>query len=232
MKLQGGIQLNESGLSQSIRSMHLQTALLGIANDNITGFDKIGYQRKIPVVSSFAEHIGIHALSTAVDDKVGRLLNTNNPLDFAMAQKGYFQTLDKDGSIKLTRDGRFMLNKNGELLTQEGAKVLSDAGLPIILPSLPEKLDDIKVSTGGVISMFDAATQKFNPVGKIGAVTTEGAAVINPDIRQGYSEYSNVVMSSEFMELVPVRRNFEANRQLYIIQSNNLTTAIQKLGQA
>lgn len=231
MKLQGGIHLNENGLSQSIRSMHLQTEILGIANENITGFDKIGYQRKIPVVSSFAELIGVHALSTSIDDQVGRLVNTNNPLDFAMAQKGYFQCLTKDGSIKLTRDGRFMLNKEGELLNQEGAKVLSDAGLPIVLPSLPEKLQDIQVSTDGKISMFDSKTQKFKPVGKIGAVTTEGAAVINPDIRQGYSEYSNVTLSSEFMELVPVRRNFEANRQLYIIQSNNLTTAIQKLGQ-
>ena len=53
--------------------MHLQSEMLGIINGNITGFDKVGFQRKDVVVSSFAEYIGAHALSTAVDDEVGRI---------------------------------------------------------------------------------------------------------------------------------------------------------------
>ena len=73
MKLRGGINFFENGLTTNVRAMHLQSEMLGIINGNITGFDKVGFQRKDVVVSSFAEYIGAHALSTAVDDEVGRI---------------------------------------------------------------------------------------------------------------------------------------------------------------
>ena len=58
MKLRGGINFFENGLTTNVRAMHLQSEMLGIINGNITGFDKVGFQRKDVVVSSFAEYIG------------------------------------------------------------------------------------------------------------------------------------------------------------------------------
>ena len=55
MKLRGGINFFENGLTTNVRAMHLQSEMLGIINGNITGFDKVGFQRKDVVVSSFAE---------------------------------------------------------------------------------------------------------------------------------------------------------------------------------
>ena len=55
--INGGINYTERGIIQNIRAMRMQTALMAITNENVMGFDKIGYQRKIPVVSSFAEFI-------------------------------------------------------------------------------------------------------------------------------------------------------------------------------
>ena len=52
MKLYGGVNLIENGLTNSLRAMHLQSELLAISNENVNGFDKVGYQRKDPVVSS------------------------------------------------------------------------------------------------------------------------------------------------------------------------------------
>ena len=60
--INGGVHFTEPGIVQNIRAMRMQMMLMGIANDNITGFDKVGYQRKIPVVSSFAEYIGEDAI--------------------------------------------------------------------------------------------------------------------------------------------------------------------------
>ena len=57
MRLNAGIFLDNNGLTTSIRAMHLQSELLGIRNENVGGFDKIGYQRREPVVSSFTEFI-------------------------------------------------------------------------------------------------------------------------------------------------------------------------------
>lgn len=88
MRINGGIFYNENGLTTSIRAMHLDSELIGISNENIGGFDKVGYQRKEAVVSSFAEFLGVHALSTTKDDKVGRIAVSDNPLDIALANKG------------------------------------------------------------------------------------------------------------------------------------------------
>ncbi|MBE7705923.1 MAG: hypothetical protein E7Z91_01570 [Cyanobacteria bacterium SIG30] len=230
MRLEGGIYINQSGLSQSIRAMHMQTELMNIASENVTGFDKIGYQRHEPVVSSFSEIIGIHGISRAIDDQVGRIFNTNSPLDCAIATKGYFQLLNKDGSIKLTRDGRFKINKDGEIIGLNGENLLSVGGEKIKLSVIPEEAEDIKITSDGKIGVFDPKTRKMQYETKISVVTSEGAVIPNPDIKQGYLEASNVSIQQEFFEMVPVRRNFDANRQMFMLQRSNLSRAIQELG--
>lgn len=229
MTVIGGINYDDRGIVQNIRAMRMQTVLMSITNDNVTGFDKIGYQRKIPVVSSFAEFIGEDAISTTTDDGVGRLGLTQNPLDFALADKGYFQILTKEG-IKLTRDGRFKLLGTGELVNVEGDKVLSNMGNPIVLPFVPEQPEDIKVDLNGVVRVLDKKTRKFHTAGTMSVVTAEGVAVLNPNVRQGYQEYSNVNLQSEFMQAMQYPKTFEANRQMYMIQNTNLQRAISALG--
>ena len=49
-------------------------------------------RRKEAVVSSFAEYLGVHALSTTRDDKVGRIAVSDKPLDIAIAIKVILQT--------------------------------------------------------------------------------------------------------------------------------------------
>ena len=56
--INGGVNYTERGILNNSRAMRMQMALMGITNENVVGFDKVGYQRKIPVVSSFAEFIG------------------------------------------------------------------------------------------------------------------------------------------------------------------------------
>ncbi len=229
MTVIGGIKYSEKGMVQNIRAMRMQTVLMGITNENITGFDKVGYQRKIPVVSSFAEYIGEDAISTTVDDTVGRLGLTDNPLDVALAEKGYFQILTKDG-IKLTRDGRFKMDKDGAILSLDGSQVLTNMGTPLVLPVVPEKLSDISIDLNGVVRVLNAKTRKFETAGTLSVVTQEGIAVLEPNVRQGYNEYSNVSMQTEFMQAMMYPKTFEANRQLYQMQNSNLQRAISSLG--
>ena len=125
MKLAAGIRLDAHGIAQSVNAMQMGMDIMGIFGENVVGFDKIGYQRKEAVISSFAEYIGANALSHTTDTQVGRLAMTQKPLDIALSDSGYFQVLNKDGSMELTRDGRFKINKEGELLTQTNQKVLS-----------------------------------------------------------------------------------------------------------
>lgn len=229
MKLNSGISFNDSGLTTSLRAMHVQSELIGIANENIGGFDKVGYQRKDAVVSSFTEFLGVHGISTAVDDKVGRISVTDNPLDLALATKGYFQTASKEG-IKLTRDGRFKLDKEGNLLTLDDSKVLANDGSAIKLHIVPEDLKDILINSKGMVSVFNKETKKMEKVATIGVVDTNGALVMSPEVKQGYNEFSNVALEREFLGMSPIIRNFEANRQIFMIQSQNLTKAISQIG--
>lgn len=227
--INGGVHYTERGIVQNIRAMRMQTALMAITNENVVGFDKIGYQRKIPVVSSFAEFIGEQAISTTTDDSVGRLGFSENPLDVALAEKGYFQILTKEG-IKLTRDGRFKMNKNGEILSLEGGKVLTNMGTPLVLPIVPEKLEDISIDLNGIVRVLNNKTRKFETAGTLSVVSQDGVAVLSPNVRQGYNEYSNVSLQTEFMQAMMYPKTFEANRQLYQIQNSNLQRVISSLG--
>ena len=231
MKLAAGINFDASGIAQSINAMQMDMDIMGIFGENVVGFDKVGYQRKEAVISSFAEYIGPNALSHSVDEQVGRLAMTQKPLDIALSDKGYFQVLSNDGSIELTRDGRFQINKEGELLTQTGQKVLSNAGAPIVLPFVPESLDKIKIGLDGKIGVFDEEKRGLVPAGTLGIISTDGSLVSSNCVRQGYVESSNVQLEREYIEMANYRRSFEANRQMFRLQNSKLSSAISRLGQ-
>ena len=229
MRIYGGINVDETGLGASIRGMHLQSEMLLRGNQNINGFNKVGYQKKDQVVSEFAEYFGVHALSEVTCQEVGRLAQTFRPLDVALSTKGYFQYSTPYG-VELTRDGRFKLDKNGYILTQENQKVLSSTGAPIKLPFTPAAVEDIKIGLDGVVKVVDRSTNKVVTAGTLGVVTQEGRHAQEVSVRQGFTENSNVVLQEEIFKMLPVRRNFEANRELYLVQNDNLTKTIQSLG--
>ena len=228
MQINGGVRFCEQGMKASIRAMHVQSEILGMINDNVAGFDKVGFQRREPVVSSFTEYIGVHGLSTTVDDQVGRIMVSKNPLDISMANKGYFQVQTPEG-VKLTRDGRFKLDKASNLLNLEDCPVLSDAGMPIKLPVVPDTPAQVIVNSKGKVSVYAKDSNQLVDAGFLGIVDANGMAVLNPDVKQGYNEYSNVTLQNEFLAVKPVVRNFEANRQIFLIESTNLQKVISQL---
>ncbi len=230
MIIKGGIDYFEPGMRSTLRAMHLQTELMAIHSENVNGFDKVGYQRKDAVVSSFTEYVGVHALSTAVDDQPGRICISPYPLDLAISNKGYFQVLGKEG-LKLTRDGRFHYDKEGNLLTLENERVMANDGTPIVLPCIPGTPDDVVIDLSGNISVVDRANNKVVKAGTLSVVSTTGAAVIDPGVRQGYTEDSNVILSEEFMRAFPVKKTFEANRLMFQQCYSLTSTAVQKLSQ-
>ena len=174
-------------------------------------------------------NIGVHGLSSTVDDQVGRIMVSKNPLDISMANKGYFQVQTPEG-VQLTRDGRFKLDKAGNLLNLEDNPVLSDAGMPIKLPVVPDNAAQVVVNTKGKVSVYDKNSNQLVEAGHLGIVDANGMAVLNPDVKQGYNEYSNVTIQNEFLAVKPVVRNFEANRQIFLLESSNLQKVISQLG--
>lgn len=230
MKINGKVDYIEPGVTSSLRAMYLQTEIMGIHSENINGFDKVGYQRKDPVVSSFTEFVGAHALSTSIDDEPGRISISKNPLDLALSNKGYFQVMSDEG-IKLTRDGRFHYDKDGNLLTLENERVMANDGTPIVLPCVPDTPDDIKVDLAGNVKIVDRPNNRVVNVAQLSVVSTTGAAVLDPGVRQGYTEDSNVSLSSEFMSSFPILKTFDANRAMFQQSYSLISTAVQRLTQ-
>ncbi len=231
MKVIGGVRYTERGVTTSLRAMHVQSEIMAMRNENVTGFDKVGYQRKDPIVSSMTEWIGIHGISQAVDDKVGRIALSKQPLDCACASKGYFAIQTPDG-VELTRDGRFKYDKDGNFLNTVDNPVLSDTGTPIKLPFVPKTPEEIKIDANGNMVIYDPNSNKMVFVARIGVVDGEGALIMDPQVKQGYNEFSNVSMQEEFLTMLPVIRNFEANRQIFMIQNQALQKAISQLSQS
>src|SRR5690606_36088743 len=150
---------------------------------------------------------------------------------FALNCQGYFQKLNALGGIELTRDGRFQIDKDGSMRALDGKRILSAAGIPIQLPIVPQDPDrQVKVSPMGDITVYDPASGEALPAGRIGVATESGSLVGDVDIKQGYVEDSNVMLQEEYVAIMPLRRQFEANRQMFILRSDSLSRMIQELG--
>lgn len=229
----GHVTYQGDGMTVSIQAMATQMAVLKAHTDNIAHFGVPGYQQKNPIVTSFVEYLGPDGVSTVTSEEIGRLRRSGQPLDTALATPGYFQKLQKSGQVELTRDGRFKLDKDGTLLTLDDSKVLSAAGTPIRLPYIPEDPEkQVHIDKDGTLTLYDLKTGEAQSVAQLGVVSSQGTVLADVDVKQGYVEDSNVFLQREYTELIAPRRQFEANRQLFIVQSDSLSRMIQELGRA
>jgi flagellar basal-body rod protein FlgF len=146
----------------------------------------------------------------------GNLINTANPLDFAIDGDGLFGIETQSGT-RYTRNGTFRIGPNGVLTAPDGSPVRALGGGPIQLqPGLGvEVLPDGTVQQAGQpvgqleLSAFDRrsidkmGTNYFVPLG--GARPTQATGTI----RQGKLEQSNVGAAESSVRLVAIMRQFE-----------------------
>lgn len=231
--LQGYVSNQGDGLTVSIKGMLTPVTVLNIHTDNIANFGVPGYQRKDPVLTSFVEYLGPNAVDKVTSTEIGRIRRSGNPLDMALNTHGYFQILNPDGQIELTRDGRFKLDKDGNLLSQQDKPVMSASGIPVKLPIVPTDIEkQMTIAPNGEIKIYDAKKGQMVTVDRIGIAAEDGTAASDVDMRQGFVEDSNVFLQNEFVHMIPLRRQFETNRQLFMIQSDMLNKMVQELGRA
>ncbi len=232
MKLVGRITYDEDPMTIAVRGMTQQIYMMNFYADNISYADTPGYQRRVPVVTSFAEQLGHKGIDAVRDTNVGRINATGKPLDLALNTKGYFQKLQPDGRIDLTRDGRMRLDKDGNLLSDDYMPILSRSGKPIKLPFVPDKLERIKVQQDGWIDIVNPQTYETVRVAQVGVASEDGSLADEVQIRQGHMEASNVFLHEEFVGITIPRRDFQANRQIFLTHSQALSRLIQELGRA
>jgi len=162
---------------------------------------------------------------THMDMESGNVLTTGNPLDLAIEGGGFF-AIRTAGVIRYTRNGSFRVSSSGQLVTRDGDLVLSD-------PTLKEKdkYKDKGINVPpGVVAIASDGTVSVNGAvaGTIGLVefapgtplTAEGESlirapedsarpVLQPALKQGALESSNVNSISSVVSLLAVQRQAE-----------------------
>ncbi|HEU5021854.1 MAG TPA: flagellar basal-body rod protein FlgF [Bryobacteraceae bacterium] len=173
------------------------------------------------------------------DFSPGAIESTGNPLDLAIAGKGFFVVAGPKGPL-YTRAGHFKVMPNGELANDNGYAVRTPSGGNITIPAGKT----IDITREGQVQADGA------PIGQIAIVNfkstaalrkTSGACFENGDpknqpapatdasVQQGKLEGSNVPVAYAAMRLVSIMRQFEMLQKAVGISSDMDTKSITEV---
>ena len=79
---------------------------------------------------------GVRVMATEKLNIQGNMINTQNPLDLAIAGEGHFQILQADGTVAYSRDGNFKVSATGQLVTSNGQPLQPAITIPPTAQSL------------------------------------------------------------------------------------------------
>lgn len=172
------------------------------------------------------------------DMNAGAIMQTHNPLDFAISGDGYFVVQTPQGP-KYTRDGSFSMNKDRELVDKAGNKVMGDGGAITI----PAEATDIKISADGTISTKEGTLGRFKIVdvdnpqqmsrgGDNLFALKDGnkeKAMENIHVVQGALEGSNVNPVLEMNKMIELLRMFQATQKIVQGDHERIRQTIDKL---
>lgn len=178
---------------------------------------------------------------TAIDFSAGDLESTNNPTDLAITGDGFFAVRD-GGDIRLTRAGNFLIDKTGRLVTAGGGRpVLDTHRKPIVVASGPVEIgDDGTISQAGQpvaqIGTFDVADRgrlTKRPGGQFAINGESSLHSVDPSMRSGFLERSNVDPAIEITQMMDAQRQLEANANMIRYQDQSLgklVSDVMKIG--
>lgn len=242
---------------QIAQQRKVETIANNIANANTAGFkkDRLTFKEHLTALDKGLEDVDIPREDWSPKDfyrtqgsqnahvkvdgsytvhEQGQLNPTNNPLDFALHGKGFFEVLTPHG-VRYTRKGNFTISKDGELITDSGFKLLSASqnnktNNSEATTNINERL--IKIPQGSIISVSkegdifskNGLLRKVSVVefSDINALKKQGSSLyinnhekniqrenIQTSVNQGFVEGSNVNAVQEMSELIRAHRHFE-----------------------
>jgi flagellar basal-body rod protein FlgG len=250
--MSSSVALNTAATGMEANQFKIDTIANNLANAGTTAFkrsranfeDLFYAHLKLPgtpdalgqlTPTGIAVGLGTRVQSTQVDYREGSLLQTESPLDIAIAGDGFFQV--QDGTqILYTRAGNFTLNADGNIVTAS-----ADRGR-LLEPTitLPPDAIDVTINADGIVTYRQDGNPQIQQAGQIqlarfinnqgllqlgenlyGETDASGSPLIgNPgedgrgSLRQGFLETSNVEPVRELVELIKTQRNFELNSQV------------------
>ena len=172
---------------------------------------------------------GVRVVATEKLHAQGNMVNSQNPLDVAIAGEGHFQIAQTDGTIAYTRDGNFKVSATGQLVTSSGAPIQPAITIPATASTVTIGRDgtiSVELSTGGQQVLGQLQIARFlNPAGLQAAgqnLMKETPASGPPQVQQpgqngsgtlmqGTLEASNVNVVEEMVNMIETQRAYEIN---------------------
>lgn len=198
------------------------------------------------VGSTSPAELGQISLILAPDETVtnfqqGSFDQTDRPLDFALAGRGFFQIQRPDGTMVYTRNGSFTLDDEGYLSLPSEGRVMGING-PILLPT-------DRIHTDGEGRITDERTKApygqlqigdFNDYGalvKVGNGMFQNGdqqnitqAASGARVLEKYLEQSNVEAMDEMSTMMSSQRMLQSSSQILKIYDQILAKATSELG--
>ncbi len=173
----------------------------------------------------------VDAAGTYTDFSQGSLKSTGSPLDVAIEGSGFFEVGTPTG-VKFTRVGSFKIDGAGQLVNKDGYPVLK-AGAPGSDPASRTiriaGVSPVHISENGEIFEGDLSLGNISLVevknkdtlSKIGSslfefkknATPDYAPIVNPSVKQGFLEMSNVNIVQEMTDMIATTRVFESTQK-------------------
>ncbi|WP_022669751.1 flagellar hook-basal body protein [Hippea alviniae] len=170
-----------------------------------------------------------------IDFSQGPLRHTGNPLDIALAGKGFFVVLTPNG-IEYTRNGQFDINKDGILVQRDTGypvlgenyfrnhKLIKITGKNIMIrPDGVVISDGVQIDKIAIRDFRNYSNLKKMPNASFVPINNETpTAAVNTYLKEGYIELSNVSIVKEMVRLIESQRNFERYQKVIDSLGNEL----------
>ncbi|HHP0322778.1 flagellar hook-basal body protein [Acinetobacter baumannii] len=217
---------------------------LDTISSNISNMQTMGYKKENAQFSNLIatnnfnnvisqQGIGVSLENNYTDFKNGDVQTTNQPYDFAIQGKGFFEIEQPDGSLAYTRIGQFHVNAEGRLALSSGEVLTADI-------RIPSDVEHVKLTSDGILSGKVIGTGEELELGKIelvsfnndsqlkkmgnglylptqlsgepqyGEMNSEGRGTV----LQGHLEMSNVDLVSEISNLIMAQRAYQLNARV------------------
>jgi flagellar basal body rod protein FlgG len=245
-------ELFTAALGMQNQQTRLEVTANNIANSSTAGFKRASvFERNlIDARANFYNTPGDveqndPPVGSYYDLQNGAMQQTDNPLDIALENKGFFLLEDGEGKQFLSRAGNFRLSEDGTIIAMDGKKLMGENG-PISIgneflqsPQITndDKAINLRIALNGEVYANDSeigkimvvevnnpeSLQRISNSDFIATWTTQPNYVESEQvrIRQGWIESSNVDIVGEMVEMIELQRMFEAGSK--VIETNNGT---------
>jgi flagellar basal-body rod protein FlgF len=211
-----------------------------VVAQNLANVTTPGYKRRLTfatlVRTDNANESALPVVSTAIDFRPGKIVQTGKPSDFALSGPGYFALQSDKGTI-YSRQGQLSIDRDGRLVNTEGFALQMVNGNDLIVKAsaFEVKSDGTVTEQGNVlgrIAVFvPADAGKMEPAsGGFRAGTADLAAAEDAVVRQGAIEASNVSSGDEMVVMMESLRRAEAGQRMMNVYDDLMGRVITTFG--